>query len=141
MLNLDVNVACINAPFKTGTICGVSTPPEKPSSPSYVRLEAALREHLRSPVELEQQRIADEMNESAQTVHNWRYRSGVSQRGALAAQRLCGASATYILTGEGPKTASGLNKPAPCGLFHVPSSWGVVVIVKHGVDSRNQRGV
>jgi len=106
MLNLSVNATCINAPFKAGTIFRMASQPEKITSPSYARLELALRTYLGSEKELEQQQVADAMNQSAQTIHNWRYRSGVSKLGALHAQKTCGASASYILTGEGPQTAA-----------------------------------
>lgn len=48
------------------------------------------------------QKLADAMNESAQTVTNWGTR-GVSAKAAAKAQSLLGVSSTYILEGTGPR--------------------------------------
>ncbi|BDB69106.1 S24 family peptidase [Comamonas thiooxydans] len=48
------------------------------------------------------QKLADALNESAQTVTNWGTR-GVSAKAAAKAQSLLGVSSTYILEGTGPR--------------------------------------
>src|SRR5262245_44455796 len=48
--------------------------------------------------------LARLLRQSTQSVHNWgRSKTGVSQRGAITAQEVCGWSAEYILKGVGAK--------------------------------------
>ncbi len=49
--------------------------------------------------------VQKRMGESAQTMNNWRNRSGLSKQGALKAQELFGCSANWLLDGEGPESS------------------------------------
>lgn len=72
----------------------------KEKHPTFERLLSAAREvnaEISGP-----QKLADAMNESAQTVTNWGTR-GVSAKAAAKAQSLLGVSSTYILEGIGPR--------------------------------------
>lgn len=108
-----VNGACINASLTGATIAVVSEPHD-----SYTRLFSAAqaatigkRERVDS-----QSTLARAMTVSQQTVHNWRER-GVSRDGALAAQRVFGISATFILTGKAPAP------PQPLVAREPPPAW------------------
>lgn len=72
----------------------------KEKHPTFERLLSAAREvnaEISGP-----QKLADAMNESAQTVTNWGTR-GVSAKAAAKAQSLFGVSSAYILEGTGPR--------------------------------------
>lgn len=71
--------------------------------PSMQRLYRAAKQ--RDPSCERQVDIANAINESSQRVNNWEAR-GISKDGAIAAQKLLGISATYLLDGTGPAFSS-----------------------------------
>ena len=106
MFTHEVNTPCINGLFSGATIHRM---PPAQTHASFQRLyDAALQvtAHL-SP----SRRIQDEkglrkaLNLSPQTANNWKNR-GVSQEGAIDAQRNLGVSAIWVIDGKGPPTAS-----------------------------------
>ncbi|HEX7639850.1 MAG TPA: hypothetical protein VF457_15745 [Burkholderiaceae bacterium] len=71
--------------------------------PSFTRLmEAARAATAGTPNAITTQAaLARHMNESDQTIYNWKKRGGVSKEGAIKAERLYGTTADFILQGEG----------------------------------------
>lgn len=75
---------------------------EKENHPSAERLLAAAQEATKGRVD-SYLHLYKDMNESPQTMKNWRERAtGVSSAGAQKAERLYGASVSWILHGEHP---------------------------------------
>lgn len=85
--------------------------------PSAKRLYEAARNA--TPPVVGKSAVARWLNESPQTVNNWENPNrGVSKAGALAAQKLSGYSATWILTGTG---AMKVGEPEAANVFDAPT--------------------
>lgn len=86
-------------------------PPSQPRHPSLVRLmEVALQANGLTRAS----DLAEALDESSATLTNWATR-GISKSGAMKAQGVYGCSASWILTGKGPRlvTADGRTKASP----------------------------
>lgn len=100
MFNLQTNGVCNNTLFNAGTIPGMHETAERLYDVVLAMTGIA-----------GQSAVASLLNESPQTVNNWEAR-GVSQGGALKAQRATGCDANWLLTGEGPVLAGWPFSPA-----------------------------
>lgn len=102
MFTQDVNAMCINTLFGGGTI------PRMHDSMSRL-LEAARSATSGLPARQQVQTFADlgaRLGASSATLTNWKAR-GISKPAALAAEKMFGCSATWLLTGEGALSAGG----------------------------------
>lgn len=91
----DLSTSCVTTPRLPQTQCGMAEMHE-----SMRRLYAAAAD-LTPPIK-GQSDLARAIDETPQTVNNWESR-GISQRAANKAQRILGISATWLLSGSGPK--------------------------------------
>lgn len=100
MFKPTVNALCINGLFSAATIPQMRASPVHASFQrlldSAVEATAHLAGHRRVVTEADLRR---ELDVTPQVANNWK-RRGVSQDGALAAQRLWGMSATWIADGK-----------------------------------------
>lgn len=107
----NVNTTCINTLLSAATLPGMTLPTEHPS---FVRLlESARRatSHLRGPQQVRSESdLRGAMGISPQTANNWK-RRGVSQEGALHAQRQFGTSAIWLMDGTGGSVAGASAPP------------------------------
>lgn len=111
MFTAAVNALCINGLFSGQTIEGMA---ETEIHASFLRLlEAAQRATAHLP---QSRRIADEagmrkaLGITSQAAYNWKHR-GISEVIAMRAQRVFGASATWLIDGVGAPVVAGWTPP------------------------------
>lgn len=107
--SVDPNESFNNNLFSSPTIPGMKKKTEE-VHPSLVRLlEVAAEAKVVGPAAL-----AKALNQSEQTVNNWRYADrGVSREGAMLAQQRFKVSATWIRKGTGEKMVGDLPMDQP----------------------------